>query len=148
MTLLKEFNTRWPQFKNPPVTEPPTPAATDRQIQYWLTWAENWLCPKAWGRSYREATLLLAAVMLASQIKAQQDGPVGAGVMGPVASASVGGESVGYGNRGKTAVRFSDEWFLMFPPYGPEYLWLRDSTIIGATTTRTGYRGDWIAKPC
>lgn len=148
MALLEEFNFRWPNFKTPPVTEPPTPAATDEQIQYWLDWAENYLCPNQWGLNYREAVLLLAAVMLSSQIRAQQDGAIGTGVMGPVASASVGGESVSYGTRGRTNVRFSDEWFLGYPPYGPEYLFLRDSTILGAAATRTGFCGDMLGKSC
>lgn len=149
MTPLEEFNLRYPEFLvNPPVTEPPLPQLPQETVEYWLNWAADFLCPNQWGLNYRSAVLALAAVRISEWLWGQMNGPGSAGVMGPVASASVGGESVGYGTRGKTAVRFTDEWFLSFPPYGAEYLFLRDSTILGAASTRTGYHGDWHARPC
>lgn len=148
MTLLEEFNLRYSEFQNPPVSEPPIPPVTDEQIQYWLDWASSWLCPNAWGLNYRSAVLALAAVRISEWLWGQMNGPGTAGVMGPVAGASVGGESVSYGTRGRTSVHFTDEWFLSFPPYGNEYLFLRDSSILGAASTRTGYCGDWLGKSC
>lgn len=148
MTLLEEFNLRYPEFQNPPVSEPPIPPATDEQIQYWIDWADGFLCPNQWGLNFRSAVLALAAVRLSEWLWGQMNGPGTAGVMGSVAAASVGGESVSYGTRGQTNVRFSDEWLLSYPPYGSEYLFLRDSSILGAASTRTGFRGDWLEKGC
>lgn len=84
--------------------------------------------------------MLLAAVKL-SETTFTSMNPAGStsATMGPVASASVGGESVSYGNRGRTNVSAVDEWMLMYPPFGQAFLALRDSSISGVAETRTGY---------
>lgn len=149
MTLLEEFNLRYPEFLvNPPVSteDNPIPEIPEEVVQYWIDWAEDFLCPGQWGSNYRAAILALAAVRVSAWLQGQINGPGTAGVMGPVASASVGGESVGYGVRGRTNISFTEEWLKNYPPYGDEYLFLRNSSILGAATTRTGYCGDWIGK--
>lgn len=134
MTLLEEFNLRYQEFMNPPPGQTP---ATAEQIEYWLAEAEDFLCPARWGKNYRRAVLAWAAAHLAAALKQGLNGP-SAGESGPVTSASVGGESVSYGSNSKfgtgTAI---DDWMLLYPPYGPEYLMLRDSTMSGVQTTRT-----------
>lgn len=147
MTLLEEFNFLFPEFKNPPVTDPPVPPVEDERIQYWLTWAENWLCPNAWGSNFREAILLLAAIRLAMWQKAQQDGSIGTPVMGPVTAAAVGGESVGYSRRGNAYLSLTDEMLYQYPPYGPSFIALRESSISGIKTTFTGYNW-WEMRGC
>ncbi len=140
MAILKEFNLRYPGFQNPPLTEPPTPSYTDAQIRNFLEWSEEYLCPNAWGSNFREAVMLLTAVKL-SELTFGALNPPGStsATMGAVASASVGGESVSYGYRGRNNVRSFDEWLLMYPPYGQSFLALRDSSMAGVAETRTGY---------
>jgi hypothetical protein len=133
VTLAEEFVLRYPEFLAPPVGQP---AATGAQIDYWLAEAEAWLDPRAWGGNYRRACLAWAAVMLAGQIRRRLNGPA-TGESGPVTGASVGGESVSYGfNSRFSAGTYPDQWFLLYPPYGPEYLMLRDSTMSGVEATR------------
>lgn len=140
MDLLDEFNLRYPEFLlDPAVTEPPLPELPEETAIYWLNWANDALCPNQWGMNFRSAVLALAAVRISEWLWGRMNGPGSAAVMGPVASAAVGGESVGYGARGKTATRFTEEWLLSYPPYGGEYLLLREATILGAASTRTGF---------
>jgi hypothetical protein len=104
-----------------------------------LKWAEEYLCPNTWGSNLREAVMLLCAVKL-SEITFANMNPQGtSATMGAVASASVGGESVSYGSRGRSNVRAFDEWLLMYPPFGQAFLALRDGSISGVAETRTGY---------
>ena len=137
MTLYEEFVLRYPEFLNPPPSDPPQPPATQAQIEYWLGEAEDYLCPDSWGVNFRRAVLAWAATKLASVLRQGMNGPA-AGEGGPVSSASVGGESVGYQansrfGRGSAA----EDWYLLYPPYGLEYLALRDSTMSGVQATRT-----------
>lgn len=134
MTLVEEFNIRYPEMLAPPPGQPP---ATDAQIEYWISDAESFLCPVRWGLNYRRAVLAYAAAHLAQSLKQALNGP-SAGESGPVTSASVGGESVSYGSNSKFGQGSAvDDWMLLFPPYGPEYLMLRDSTMSGVEATRT-----------
>lgn len=134
MTLLEEFKIRYPEFLVPPPGQTP---ATDEQIEYWIAEAEDFLCPARWGKNYRRAVLAWAAAHLAQSLKQGLNGP-SAGESGPVTSASVGGESVSYGSNSKFGTgTAADDWMLLYPPYGPEYLMLRDSTMSGVQTTRT-----------
>lgn len=146
MALYDEFIIRYPEFLDPPVSDPPTPPVTPEQIQYWLDWAAEFLCPNAWGNAYKDAVMALAGVMLSDWVKSQMNGPGSASASGPVTSASVGGESVGYGFYNRNAVRYTDEWFLLHQPYGGFYLFLRDSSISGMTHTRTGFYEDFIFR--
>lgn len=134
MTLLEEFKLRYPEFITVPPGQIP---ATDEQIEYWLADAESFLCPARWGVNYRRAVLAYAAAHLAAMLKQGLNGP-SAGESGPVSSASVGGESVSYATNSKFGSGSStDDWMWLYPPYGPEYLMLRDSTMSGVETTRT-----------
>lgn len=134
MTLLEEFKIRFPEFLNPP---PGQTAATEDQIIYWIEQAELFLCPSAWGKFYRMAVLTLAAAYLSMMLKQSMNGPA-SGESGPVASASVGGESVSYGINSKFGAGTStDDWMWLVPPYGPAYLMLRDSVMSGVEMTRT-----------
>ena len=138
MTLYDEFLLRYPEFLNPPATEPPTPPAEEEAIHYWLREAEAFLDPAGWGRNFRRACLAWAAAMISSRLRQGQNGPA-SGEAGPVVSAGVGGESVGYGLNGRFGTgSFGDQWFLLNPPYGPEFLALRDMTFSGVRETRTG----------
>lgn len=137
-TLLRKFKLRYPVFVNPPVTEPPTPAATDCQIKYWLGDALNDLDPADWGACYEKAVLVYAAFNLAKSLAEMQNGPLG-GVAGMVASASVGGESVSYTSNSRFGQgTISDDIYLLYPPYGPDFMALRDSIIPGARLTSSG----------
>lgn len=134
MTLLEEFMLRYPEFASPPPGQVP---ATEPQIEYWIAQAELFLCPARWGKNYRAAVLSWAAAHLAQTLKQGLNGP-SAGEAGPVTAASVGGESVSYGSNSKFGQgSATDDWMWLFPPYGPEYLMLRDSTMSGVETTRT-----------
>ena len=134
MTLQEEFTIRYPEFLAPPPGQPP---ATEAQIEYWLAEAEDFLCPARWGKNYRRAVLAWAAAHLAASLKQALNGP-SAGESGPVTGASVGGESVSYGFNSRFGQKGAvDDWMLLYPPYGPEYLMLRDSTMSGVETTRT-----------
>lgn len=134
MTFLEEFKMRYPEFVNVPPGQTP---ATDPQIEYWIAQAELFLCPARWGLNYRPAVLAWAAAHLAAMLKQAMNGP-SAGEAGPVTSAAVGGESVSYAANSKFGSGSSaDDWMWLYPPYGPEYLALRDSTISGVETTHT-----------
>lgn len=137
MTPLEEFKTRYGEFVNPPATDPPTPAVPDDTIQYWIDDAVAYLGPNRalWGGCFDRAVLTYAAFNLAKAVGTMQDGPAG-GVLGPVASASVGGESVSYANQSRFGQgTSSDDRYLMYPPYGPDFMKLRDEIIPGGTIT-------------
>jgi hypothetical protein len=134
MTLLEEFSLRYPEFSTPPPGQLP---ATGQQVEYWIAQAELFLCPSRWGATYRPAVLAWAATHLAASLRQALNGPV-TGESGPVASASVGGESVSYSTGQRYGRRSAaEDWMLLYPPYGPEYLALRDSTLSGVESTRT-----------
>lgn len=136
MTLVDEFAIRYPEFDNPP---PGQTSATEAQIEYWIAEAERFLTDRRWRENRRAAILAWAAAHVARALKQGLNGPA-AGESGPVASASVGGESVSYfRNTGFGTGSSTDDWMLLYPPYGPEYLMLRDGTLSGVEATSTTF---------
>lgn len=134
MTEHEEFALRYPEFRDPP---PDQAAAGPELVDYWLNEARRFLCKSAWGDNYRRAVLAWTATNLAAHIRRAMNGPAN-GEAGPVTAAAVGGESVAYGYNNRFAdSAYADQWFLLYPPYGPEYLALRDATLPGVQATNT-----------
>lgn len=126
MTAFEEFNLRYPEFLSPPAGQTPV---TEEQIEYWLVEAESYLYEPVWGSSYRKACLAWAATMLSAMLRRKMNGPA-VGEPGPVSSVSVGGESTSYLGNGRFAdATYTEQMLLLYPPYGPEFLALRNAAI-------------------
>lgn len=140
MFLPAEFKRRFFELATPPDDVAMTPEEWDDVIQTRLDDAVEWLDPAEWNGAYRRAVFLYAAFQLAKSLAAIADGPI-SGVSGPTTSASVGGESVGYANNSRFGQgTTSDDEYLKYPPYGTEYMALRDTVISGGKITSSGFR--------
>lgn len=129
--LVREFRIRYPEFQQ----EMPTRAkATKTQIVYWIGKADEYLSPDSWPDGSRpEAVLRYAAFLLAMSLSGARGGS-----NGPVASASVGGQSVSYQTNNKYGQGTNhDDLLLMYPPYGPAYAAWRDQCMAEVVAGRT-----------
>lgn len=132
--LAAEFRIRYPEFLDPPEGQK---AATLGQIEYWLKEADLELSDVSWPEKIRtKAMMAWAAAHIALALRREAMG-AGTGESGPVASASVGGESVSYASNGKYGQgTFPQDWWLSVPPYGLEYLKYQQENMSGCELTR------------
>ncbi len=115
----------------------PVSLVPDATVDQFLLTASCRLCADAYGTKFEEASVWLAAHMLAVSGVFQNSAGTVPGAGGPISSLKTGDESIGFSSLTSTAGSSGIDADLMSTAYGRQFIFLRDTRPARAPTVIT-----------